>query len=250
MNLARAAGKQANRFLYARGLQKADRDDVISAALLWCWLNRANYSLTTTLETWFMNAVRHAYRDMRKQGIPSSEDSVALLSGGDDTQNISAAESSANALLGSLKPIEQEIALLKMQGFTYREINKLGYAKKAIDDASKRLKQLRRFMPEQEVRHVINSVTSKAPSLDDYDEVNTPQFVQSKIDKQIAQLDFAPPAGKDCPPCWRCMWFEGFMPGSSRSTRLDIEDDAVREAVSNTEARKIEIAQQVRDGNF
>jgi hypothetical protein len=38
------------------------------------------------------------------------------------------------------------------------------------------------------------------------------------------------------------------MPSGKRETRMDIEDLEVREAVKNTEARKIEIAQQVRDG--
>jgi hypothetical protein len=38
------------------------------------------------------------------------------------------------------------------------------------------------------------------------------------------------------------------MPDGKRSVRMEIEDAEVREAVKNTEARKIEIAQQVRDG--
>ena len=65
---------------------------------------------------------------------------------------------------------------------------------------------------------------------------------------ELEQLDFAPPAGKDCPPCWRCQWYYGFMSSGKRETRMDIEDLEVREAVKNTEARKIEIAQRVRSG--
>jgi len=38
------------------------------------------------------------------------------------------------------------------------------------------------------------------------------------------------------------------MPAGKRSVRLDIEDAEIRIAVNNTEARKVEIAQQVRDG--
>jgi hypothetical protein len=70
----------------------------------------------------------------------------------------------------------------------------------------------------------------------------------SEIDVALERLDFAPPAGKDCPPCFRCMWFYGFLPGDKRSTRMNIEDIEIREAVKNTEVRKIEIAQQVRSG--
>jgi hypothetical protein len=245
MQLARAAGKQANKFLHARGLQKQDRNDVISAALLWCWENRANYSLTTTLETWFMNAVRDAYKNLARAELPTSEESIATLTGGNDTHNISAAESAVNALLLALTPVDRKIAVLTMQGYTYREIWKRGFPKRVIDDAHARIKQLRRFLPDQEVNIAIRrGVTPRTPNLDELDD--SPQSQSSSIDVEIEQLDFAPPAGKDCPPCWRCMWFEGFMPAGKRDTRMDIDDQEVREAVKNTKARKIEIAQQVR----
>src|SRR5271157_5315009 len=82
MQLGRAAGRQANKFLRNQGLQKADRDDVISSALLWCWENRANYSLTTTLETWFMYAVRHALDSWRSNELPTSDESIDNIGGG------------------------------------------------------------------------------------------------------------------------------------------------------------------------
>ncbi len=248
MQLARAAGKQANKFLYARGLQKADREDVISAALLWCWENRANYSLTTTLETWFMNAVRDAYKSMTRAELPTAEESIATLSGDDDTYNIAAAESAAEVLLAALTPGDKKIALLTMEGYTRRELVERGHSRREVDEAYQRIKQLRRLLPEHETRTALRraGVTKPSPSLDELDEM--PQAEPSAIDVEIAQLDFAPPAGKDCPPCWRCMWFEGYMPSARRSVRMKIEDADVREAVKNTEARKVEIAQQVRDG--
>jgi len=247
MQLARAAGKTANKFLHARGLQKSDRNDVISAALLWCWENRANYSLTTTLETWFMNAVRDAYKNLTRAELPGSEESIGTLAGADDTHNIASAESSLSALLNALTPVDREIALLTMQGVTYREIWKnYGHPKKVIDDAHQRIKQLRRLLPDRDLRQAVRSgTTSRAPNLDELDES---EAQVSSIDIEIEQLDFAPPAGKECPPCWKCMWYEGYMPAGKRETRMDIADIEVREAVQNTEARKIEIAQQVRSG--
>jgi len=235
MQLARTAGTQADRFLKARGLKTADRDDVIGAAMLWCWENRASYSLTTTLETWFMNAVRNAYQDLRRHELPTSGDSIDQISSGEDpTYSTVAAESSAKALIDALVPVDKEIALLLMQGYTYREINRRGYANDAINGAQKRIKQLRRLVPD----------VARSKRM-----LQTPPSVDSdNIAVEIEQLDFPPHHGKDCPPCWRCMWFEGFMPAGKRSTRLDIEDVEVREAVKNTEARKVEIAQQVRDG--
>jgi hypothetical protein len=241
MQLARAAGKQANRFLRSRGLQKSDRDDVISAALLWCWENRANYSLTTTLETWFMNAVRDGYKGLRRGELPLSDESIDQMASADPTYDAVAAESSAKALIDALTPVDKEIAILVMEGYTYREINKRGYANDAINGAQKRIKQLRRLLPEESRSKRLIQTTAAAVSDDAGDQL-------SGIDAELERLEFAPPAGKDCPPCWRCMWFEGFMPDGKRSVRMDIEDLEVREAVKVTEARKIEIAQQVRAG--
>ncbi len=61
-----SVSKKALRFLHTRGLQYADRQDVLHGAILWCLENRNNYSLTTTLETWFINAVRNAYQQFRR----------------------------------------------------------------------------------------------------------------------------------------------------------------------------------------
>lgn len=241
MQLARAAAKQANRFLAARGLPKAERDDVIAAAMLWCWENRANYSLTTTLETWFMNAIRDAYKDLQRGELPISDESIEQFGGSDDTLNRAAAESSARVLAASLTPSHRTVASLTMQGFTRAEIIEMGVSKRTIDEAHQRIKQLRRLLPDVDGARFI-ARTMPATSSDDADDK------LSEIDVALEQLDFAPPAGKDCPPCWRCMWFEGFMPAGKRDTRMDIEDAEVREAVRNTEARKIEIAQQVRAG--
>jgi DNA-directed RNA polymerase specialized sigma24 family protein len=241
MQLARAAAKQANRFLSTRGLQKSDRDDVIGAAMLWCWENRDKYSLTTTLETWFMNAVRDAYKDLQRNELPTSEDSMDQIGGADDTYNIAAADSSANALIGALTPDHKEVALLTMRGYTRAEMIEKGLSKRDIDEAHQRIKQLRKLLPDMEgVRRI--SRTMPHTSSDDADDT------LSEIDMALERLDFAPPAGKDCPPCWRCLWFEGFMPMGKRDTRMDIEDKEVREAVRVTEARKIDIAQQVRRG--
>jgi hypothetical protein len=241
MQLARAAAKQANRFLSARGLQKSDRDDVIAAAMLWCWENRDNYSLTTTLETWFMNAVRDAYKALQRDTLPTSDESLDNMGGADETYNIAAAESSARALIDALTLPHKVVAMRIMRGYTRQEMMAGGISKRTIDEAHQRIKQLRRLLPDMEGARLIARTAPTAPSDDADDQL-------SEIDAALEQLDFAPAAGKDCPPCWRCQWYYGFLPSGKRDTRLDIDDKEVREAVKNTEARKIEIAQQVRDG--
>ena len=230
--------KTAHKFLRARNLQRADRDDVIAAAMLWCWENRDNYSLTTTSETWFMNAIRDAYKDLRRDELPTSDESIEQMSVGEDpTYSTVAAESSARALLGALTSDDRKIAWLIMQGYTREEMMEKGISHDAIYNARSRIKQLRRLVPD-EARSKRMVQTAAWVGSDD----------ARSFDQQMEQLEFAPHTGKDCPPCWRCMWFEGFMPVGKRDTRMYIEDLEVREAVKNTEARKIEIAQQVRDG--
>ena len=105
---ARAAAKQANKFLASRGLQKSDRDDVIAAAMLWCWENRDNYSLTTTLETWFMNAIRDAYKSLQRDEVLTSDQSIEQMGGGDDTYNAVAAESSGDGADRRTQPDRQD----------------------------------------------------------------------------------------------------------------------------------------------
>lgn len=239
MQLARAAAKQANKFLSARGLQKSDRDDVIAAAMLWCWENRANYSLTTTLETWFMNAIRDAYKALKRDDLPTSDDSMENMGGGDDTYNRAAAGSSAQLILRAMTMDHKRVAILTMKGYTRAEMVDGGISKRTIDEAHQRIKQLRKLLPDEGIERMAVRTAAPVWSDDASDQL-------SGIDMMLEQLDFAPPAGKDCPPCWRCMWFEGFMPAGKRSTRLEIEDKEVRMAVFNTETRKMEIAQQVR----
>jgi DNA-directed RNA polymerase specialized sigma24 family protein len=239
MQLARASAKQANRFLAARGLQKADRDDVISAAMLWCWVNRSNYSLTTTLETWFMNAVRNAYQDLQRNVLPTSAESIEWLGGGDETYNRAAAESSARVLIDALTQTHKTVAVMTMRGYTRTEMIESGISKRSIDEAHQRIKQLRKLLPDADGVRLMARTMPPVSSDDADDQL-------SGIDRELEQLDFAPPAGKDCPPCFRCMWYYGFLPNEKRSTRMNIEDDEIRTAVNDTEARKIEIAHKVR----
>ena len=239
--LARASAKQANGFLRARGLQSSDRDDVISAAMLWCWTNRNNYSLTTTLETWFMNAVRDAYKSLQRGELPLSDESIENLGGADVTYNIVEAESSVAAISAGLTRTERRIAVMTMEGYTKADMLDRGVREIDIRDARSTIKRMRELLPDESNYRILIR-TPSATSSDDLEDS------PSSIDIELEQLDFAPPAGKDCPPCWRCCYFLGFLPDGKRSTRMDIVDPEVLEAVSNTEARKIAIAEAVRSG--
>ena len=252
LQIARAGAAQANKFLMMRGLQQSDRDDVIAAALLWCWENREKYDpLIAQLDMWFIRAVRNSWRSFRSKQLPTSGESLDNMGGGDDTYDIVAAEDSAAAIVRELTPTERRVASLTMQGYTKDEMKTMGISMWHINESRAAVKRLRHLLPDASTYRVILR-TPPAGALDDANDedlsdVTTPPQVSS-IDRALAKIDFPPPSGNDCPPCWRCMWFEGFMPADKRETRMEIEDQEVREAVKNTEARKIEIAQQVRDG--
>lgn len=242
MQLARAGAQQADKFLRVRGLQKSDRDDVIAGALLWCWENRAKYDpLVAQLDMWFIRAVRNSWESWRANELPPSTASLDGIGTEDTTFNTVAAESDARSLLKQLTAQERNIVEQALDGVTWREMIKSGIPRVAIDQTKAVLRTLRKEMPDNAARAVL-ARTAPSVSSDDADDK------LSGIDMALEKLEFSPAAGKDCPPCWRCMWFEGYMPAGKRETRLKIEDAEVREAVKNTEARKIEIAQQVRDG--
>jgi DNA-directed RNA polymerase specialized sigma24 family protein len=239
MQLARAAGKSAHRFLRSRGLQAADRDDVIGAAMLWCWENRESYSLTTTLETWFMNAVRDAYKDLKRNTLPTSDESLEGLGGGDETYDRAAAESSARALIGALTQTHKTVAVLTMRGYTRAEMIEKGISKRSIDEAHQRIKQLRRLLPDKEGERMIARTLAPVSS-DEADDRLT------GIDVEMERLEAPPPAGRECPPCIHCNWWE-FQYQPAKSPQVEVTADAeVLEAQREILKRKIEISQQVR----
>lgn len=234
--LARAS-KRSLSFLLSRNLTRADSDDVIADALAWCWENRANYSLTTTLETWFMNAVRHSYAAWLRSETRNASEALAEIPTNDTTEQTAEALSSAHVLARALPAESRRIVRLEMEGWSRKEMMALGHTERAISEARARIKQLRKLIPDsQEYQKVI-----RAPARGSEDESPQPQ-----IDKEIEQLEFPPQWGADCPPCWKCMWYEGWLPPGHRAVRMRIVEPDVRESIERTEAEKIRIANEVR----
>ena len=250
IQLARAS-KRANLFLRARGMRSHDRDDVIATAILWCWEHRANYSLTTTLDTWFMNAIKEAHRNWARSETREASELLAAIPTGDTTQAHAEALSAAEALIRALPSEYKRVATMLMEGYTRAEMMATGLSHDTIYQARQRIKRLRRLLPDHhEYKRTLRAVP--AQTSDDIHErlLNQGQRAESWIDKEIEALDFPPASGKDCPPCWRCKWFEGYLPGSNVQVRMPITEPEVAQAVSATEAEKIRIAKEVRDGNL
>src|ERR1700680_403822 len=230
IQLARAS-KRANLFLRARGMRSHDRDDVIATAILWCWEHRANYSLTTTLDTWFMNAIKEAHRNWARGAGLNSVEQLSDIPTGDATFAAAEAKSAAAALIRALPTEYKRVAKMLMEGYTRTEMMAAGLSHDTIYQARQRIRQLRRLLPDaHEYRRTLRA--APAPSTDETGAL-------SWIDKEIEALDFPPPHGKDCPPCWRCKWFEGYLPGSHVQVRMPITEPEGAQAVSDTEAEQI-----------
>jgi DNA-binding CsgD family transcriptional regulator len=233
IQLGRATSRQADKFLAARGVSRPDRDDVIAAALLWCWEHRAKYSLTTTVETWFMNAIRDAYKALRRGELPTSAETFEGMGAGDTTYDTAAAASAAAAIVVQLTPVERRIAYLTMKGYTKDEMLELGLRESDIRQARTTIKSLRALLPDASTRTVI----AHAPGVE--------HRTTSSIDRELEQLDAPPPHGKECSPCIHCNWWE-FRYRVATSPQVAATADAeIVEAQRNILRRKIEISGRV-----
>ena len=54
-------------------------------------------------------------------------------------------------------------------------------------------------------------------------------------------------APKDCKPCWKCRWFDGWLP-PKEPVVVQYLDPAITEACANLDRHRIEIARKVREG--
>lgn len=192
VQLARAA-RSASRFLRSRSLQEADRDDITSAAMLWCWEHRENYSLTTTIENWFLGAVRHAYRDWVRGCIKHGGEQLTEIPSSDSTFAATQARSSAVALMRALPREYRRVAIMQMRGMSRSEMNKQGLSEWVIRAARERIKQLRRLVPDSvEYQQVLRTVPPLSPD-------ETAVESHPKIDVEIAMLQSGTPGGSLVP---------------------------------------------------
>jgi hypothetical protein len=239
--LARAS-KRAKRHL--RGLDPASRDDVLATAILWCWEHKADYDPSVALEDWFLGAIRNARKSFEAGESRNAAELVPEMVSADDPVTHAEAIQAVEIVARALSPEEGRVADLMVAGYSRTEIRgQLGQvANDTLAAIRARLDALKPYIPDsRELRRVMRHArTPPAMGSDDHGEL-------APIDREIERLEFAPPAGADCPPCWRCQWFDGFMPGPHRPVRMPIVEPAVRDAVRDTEARKLEIAQKVRD---
>lgn len=235
ISLARAS-KRARKHLH--GLDKADRDDVLATAILWCWENKATYKPAVSLDDWFVGAIRNARKAFERGEAKQPAEVAEVIAAPDDPSWHVEIQQAIERMTATMDERDRGIILLSMQGLEHVDIAQtLGVS---LPTVARRMARMRSYIPEKENFKLAMRRAQSAGS----DETSEP----APIDKEIAKLEFLPPAGADCPPCWRCKWFDGYLPGAHRPTKMKIMEPEIRAAVLDVEARKIEIAQGQRRG--
>lgn len=236
LQLGRVA-KRGSRHL--RGLTPADRDDVIAAAIADCWESRATFDQhQQPLEDWFALRLKAARRTLTKDHARRGTTDLEAIAASNDTERDAGASVSMAQLRRKLTLQEQEIARLIGLGFSVTEINaRLPLASThTVRSLKQRLKKaIRNMLPDD----TLPSYHSRPLPLSEDREIPP-----SLIDHALHALLGGPQIGKECPPCWRCCWFLGYLPAVY--TPSQVVDPEVRAAVRATEQRKIEIANGVR----
>lgn len=227
--LARAS-RRARRHL--RGLERADRDDVLATAILWCWEHKATYQPSVSLDDWFISAIRDARKAFKRGEAKQVAEMVETIAAPDDPAWQVEIRDAVKAMCDSMDDKDRQILKLRMEGLDTSAI--ATQINTPLRTVERRLTRLRAYIPERENFKLVIRKSQRVDS--------DAQTAPSWIDKEIERLDFAPPAGRDCPPCWKCRYFDGFIPQGNRSTHMQIMEPEIRAAVSNTEARKIAIA--------
>lgn len=237
------ASKQAQRYLHQ--LPRADREDITAAAVLWCWEHREGFKGGVSLERWFHGAVRDAFKQWARGQRINWENVDAQLGTPDTTLAQVESAELVQHLKRGLGGIERRLAVELLRGATLDELaQRTKMSRSAVKRRLRSLRALRELLPDGAPTPP-SAPTPAAPGSDDAADKMAP------IDWALQRLEFAPGAGKDCPPCWRCKWFEGFLPNTRRREIENIlVEPEVRAAVSAIKARKIDIAQAVRVGTI
>jgi hypothetical protein len=198
------------------------------------------------LDTWFVGAIRNARTAWERGEARAATELVEAIAVPDDTSEraeMLELQERIQKRVEAMPVAQQRIAALQVHGYTQDEIvARLHISAREVSDVRRKLAPMQRLLPETRGwRQVVRKL-----QVTDSDEVSSEL---APIDLEIERLEFAPPAGKDCPPCWRCKWFDGYLPTPNTKRREPITvEPEIRAAVLDVEARKIQIAYGQRGG--
>jgi hypothetical protein len=222
VQLARVS-KRGSRYLL--GLQSADRDDVVASALLAAWTQRDDYDFNTPLDTWFSEHLRNARRAFKRAQKPTtSVEQLNELAAPDDVAYQVESMMATDTVYAALTVSERRIVSALALGYETPS--------PAVRSLRSKLRKLRDIMPERQE-------AARAPA--EQVERDTPAPIDHEIEKLLRR---GATTTADCPVCWRCCWFDGLAP--SQYSPPHFAEAEVETAVRDTERRKIEIANGVR----
>jgi DNA-directed RNA polymerase specialized sigma24 family protein len=238
ITLGRAARRHARQL---RDLNEHDRDDVLASAIAWCWENRASYDPAFSLEQWFKLALSEARS--RWFGARKRKKQDAVVGAEEFNESMSAYLPDPTAAAAEARIAAQDV----LRKLTPRELKQVadrlnGDRTEYSAQLQRKMGRLRALMP----RSLERQKALRAIATPDSDTVIV--YPQSPVDRELSKLSFHPRGAKDCPPCWRCMWYYGFKPVRYVQKVTVPADAEVQAAIWETERRKIEIATGVYNG--
>lgn len=221
---------------HLRGLTPTDREDVIAAAVLHCWENRTTFDQhVQPLDEWFATRLKAA----RRQLINSQKNYVKLLNDVIDTErggNEAEMHIAAEEFMQELNPDARQAIGMLAAGYSVRIV-----ATEMPQLSRTTVKSLHRKMKELQDIIIVSRFYPGSAAPREY----TPTQ-GAGIDHAIEALLRGPRPGKECPPCWRCSWYYGYLPNSEHFKPAAHADPEIRLAMRNLENRKIEIANELR----
>lgn len=168
-----------------RNLQRADKDDILAAAVLWCWENRDTYTGDMPLDIWFATSVKRALRVWRNGEIHAASVYMADIPVPNETEARAAVDSAARELARLITPEQRRIAILQAKGYTAREImEKLNVDIDKVRSTRSVLRKLQELIPDAYQVTKVLRAELKQPSDD-----KPSTFVKPTIDQELERLD-------------------------------------------------------------
>lgn len=187
VQLARTSAP-AQHYLNSCGIWGEDRDDIISAAILWCWEHRAQYSLTVTLDFWFRNVVRDCVsRHARGEKRNAATELLAQMAGKDDPEYNIRLQQGLEELRANMDVTDVAIVRLRLDyDMTDEQIAKTLKTGRAT--VKRRLEIMRSFLPESAHVNTLlrRAVAGVADGSDDASDI------LSGVDYEIERLEMPP----------------------------------------------------------
>ncbi|MDE2105213.1 MAG: hypothetical protein KGL39_48760 [Patescibacteria group bacterium] len=218
-----------------RRLRGEDRRDAIAMTVAWCWEHRAEFDQQTLpLVEWVHRAMERARWELRNAGAREhAYKYVEEMARNDEEAEREMLHHAMENAMRHAGALEAQIATALLEGHTHTDIR----AGLQLSHAEFRhaLWKIRGRLKDVTAERQPQVYAQMRARLSDHDERGP-----SRIDHEIEKLLRRPKhAHADCPPCWRCMYFEGLTPRAYKPTVLS--DTEVQTAVRNTETLKIKI---------